>query len=115
VSFSNSAWNCCRPKEWLEAFHSVFHRNRPSNLPRGAFHNMLGSGETSAFSELYPKVIPSGLEGPDSNGSWAPQEPYWQKKNGAQQSEDAMNGYSQDAEWERQEPHDGIEHQSQER
>jgi hypothetical protein len=57
VSFSNSAWNCCRPKEWLEAFHSVFHRNRPSNLPRGAFHNMPGSGETSAFSELYPKVI----------------------------------------------------------
>jgi hypothetical protein len=68
-----------------------------------------------SFFRALPEGYSEGLEGPDSDSSRTAQEPHWQKENGTQQSKYAMNGHSQDTEWECQEPHDGIEHQRQER
>src|SRR6266850_3456523 len=105
--------NCAQKGEL--SFHSLFHRG----YHRGAPPAKVLWKPPSQRKQWFFWILPGSYGGADlscaSDGSRAAQKPHRQQKQSAQQSKNAVNCDTHNAEWKKQQPNERIDHQRQQR
>ena len=105
--------NCAQKGEL--SFHSLFHRGYHRGAPPAKVLWKPPSQRKQWFFWTLPESYQGGSPSCASDDSRAPQEPHRQQEQGAQQSKNAVNGDTHNAEWKKQQPNERIDHQSQQR
>jgi len=72
---------------------------------------MLQVNKNTGFARFYSIVSRPAL----SSGARTAEKPYWKHKHGAKKTENAVNSNSHNAERQRQQPDDWIQHESEQR
>src|SRR5882762_2343117 len=105
--------NCAQKGEL--SFHSLFHRGYHRRAPPASVLWKPPSQRKQWFFWILPGSYRGGDPSSASDGARAPQEPRRQQEKGAQQSKNAVNCDTHNAERKKQQPNERIDHQRQQR